>query len=151
MRVSSPSQRDVALDLISLVVWENWHLQDQSQNLNWNQNSACYNIVHKVLFSAFKFDMISLNYIKQNRLKGTLHWTPLFLKKKFQSDEYDIPLVRAGHWREPHVFSFLICAFVFKLWFQTWSEILGLEKQHFCEMMQFLGILRTGEAVQGSI
>ena len=62
---------------------------------------------------AVKF--VSLNYIKQNRLKGTLHWTPLFLKKKFQSDEYDIPLDRVGHWREPHVFSFLICAFVFEL------------------------------------
>ena len=51
----------------------------------------------------------SLNCIKQNRLKGTLHWTPLFLKKKVQSDEYDIPLDRVEHWREPHVFSFLIC------------------------------------------
>ena len=58
---------------------------------------------------------VSLNYIKQNRLKGTLHWTPLFLKKKFQSDEYDIPLDRVGHWREPHVFSFSICVFIFEL------------------------------------
>ena len=51
----------------------------------------------------------------QNRLKGTLHWTPLFLKKKFQSDKYDTPSDRVGHWQEPHVFSFLICAFVFEL------------------------------------
>ena len=58
---------------------------------------------------------VSLNYIKQNTLKGTLHWTPLFLKKKVQSDEYDIPLDRVGHWQEPHVFSFLIRAFVFEL------------------------------------
>ena len=61
------------------------------------------------------FANISLNYIKQNRLKGTLHWTPLFLKKKFQSDKYDIPSDRVGHWQEPHVFSFLIRAFVFEL------------------------------------
>ena len=60
----------------------------------------------------------SLNYIKQNRLKETFHWTPLFSKEKFHIHEYDIPLDRVGHCWEPHVFSFLICALVFELWSQ---------------------------------
>ena len=63
----------------------------------------------------FTTTTISLNYIKQNRLKGTLHWTPLFLKKKVQLDEYDIPLDRVGQLQEPHGFSFLICAFFFEV------------------------------------
>ena len=41
---------------------------------------------------------ISLNYIKQLRLKDTLHWTPLYSKEKLHTHEYDIPLDRAGHW-----------------------------------------------------
>ena len=50
----APSER-IALDLISLVVWENWQLQDQSQNFNRNQNSPSYNFVeHKVLFKCFQ-------------------------------------------------------------------------------------------------
>ena len=40
---------------------------------------------------------LSLNYIKQNQLKDTLHWTPLFTKEKFHIHEYDIPLDRVGH------------------------------------------------------
>ena len=39
----------------------------------------------------------SLNYIKQNRLKDTFHWTPLFSKEKFHMHEYDVPLDRVGH------------------------------------------------------
>ena len=35
--------------------------------------------------------------------------------------EYDIPLVRGGHLEGPHVFGFLICAFVSELWPQTWG------------------------------
>ena len=41
--------------------------------------------------------LLSLNYIKQFRLKDTLHWTPLFSKKKLHPHEYDIPLDRVGH------------------------------------------------------
>ena len=41
---------------------------------------------------------MSLNYIKQLRLKDTLHWTPLFSKEKLHTHEYDIPLDRVGHW-----------------------------------------------------
>ena len=58
---------------------------------------------------------IYINYIKQLRLKDTLHWTPLFLKENFNTHEYDILLDRVGHSQEPHVLNFLICAFVVEL------------------------------------
>ena len=45
----------------------------------------------------FTTTTISLNYIKQNRLKDTFHWTPLFSKEKFHIHEYDIPLDKVGH------------------------------------------------------
>ena len=47
--------------------------------------------------SNFRHFLESLNYIKQNRLKDTFHWTPLFSKEKFHIHEYDIPLDRVGH------------------------------------------------------
>ena len=37
----------------------------------------------------------------------------------FRTHEYGIPLVRGGHLEGPHVFGFLICAFVSELWPQT--------------------------------
>ena len=58
---------------------------------------------------------LSLNYIKQLRLKDTLHWTPLFSEETLHTQKYDIPVVRGGHLEGPHVFGILICAFVSEL------------------------------------
>ena len=44
-----------------------------------------------------------------------------FLTETLCPHEYDIPLVRGGHLEGPHVFGFLICAFVSELWPQTWG------------------------------
>ena len=54
------------------------------------------------------------------------HWTLLFSEVKFLEFECDILLDRVGHCREPHVFRFLICAFMSELWPQRfhsrWKE-----------------------------
>ena len=59
---------------------------------------------------------ISLNYIKQNRLKDHVHlWRGPSIQM-LCTHEYDIPLARVDHGEGPHVFTFLISAFVFELW-----------------------------------
>ena len=44
-----------------------------------------------------------------------------FSMETFRTHEYGIPLVRGAHLEGPHVFGFLICAFVSELWPQTWG------------------------------
>ena len=57
----------------------------------------------------------SLNYIKQLGLKDNLRLKRGFSMETLCPHEYDIPLVRGGHLEGPHVFGFLICAFVSEL------------------------------------
>ena len=57
----------------------------------------------------------SLNYIKQLGLKDNLCLSRGFSMETLCPHEYDIPLVRGGHLEGPHVFGFLICAFVSEL------------------------------------
>ena len=58
---------------------------------------------------------MSLNYIKQMGLKDNLRLKRGFSMETLCPHEYDIPLVRGGHLEGPHVFGFLICAFVSEL------------------------------------
>ena len=57
----------------------------------------------------------SLNYIEQLGLKDNLRLKRGFSMETLCPHEYDIPLVRGGHLEGPHVFGFLICAFVSEL------------------------------------
>ena len=68
--------------------------------------------------STTRYILHTLPYIYKHICKSFFsHWTPLFWWEKFQAFGYDIllELDRVGHCREPHVFSFLICAFVSEL------------------------------------
>ena len=67
----------------------------QNRLSNDLQNYAYLKGTYNLISLTFSF---SLNYIKQNRLKDTLHWTPLFSKEKLYTHEYNIPLDRVGHW-----------------------------------------------------
>ena len=52
-----------------------------------------FQTIHSLLITAKPCSastLRSLYYIKQLRLKDTLHWTPLFSKEKFHTHEYDI-------------------------------------------------------------
>ena len=60
-------------------------------------------------------EAISLNYIKQLRLKDHLCLKRHFSMEMLCTHEYGILLVRVGHGEGPHVFTFLISAFVFEL------------------------------------
>ena len=57
---------------------------------------------------------ISLNYIKQNRLKDDLPLSRGFSMETLRTHEYDIPLARVDHGEGPQVLTFLISAFVLK-------------------------------------
>ena len=59
--------------------------------------------------------LICLNYTKQLGLKDNLRLKRGFSIEILCPHEYDIPLVRGGHLEGPHVFGFLICAFVSEL------------------------------------
>ena len=63
----------------------------------------------------------SLNYIKQLGLKDNFCLKRGFSMETLRPHEYDTPLARVVHWEGPHVFGFLICAFVSELWPQTWG------------------------------
>ena len=85
--------------------------------LIWDSQNVCvvgFFLAKEELFKFQKNIMLglSLNYIKQLRLKDTLYWTPLFSNEKLHTHEYDIPLDRVVHWWEQHVFRFLIRAIV---------------------------------------
>ena len=84
----------------------------QNRLSNDLQNYAYLKGTYNLISLTFSF---SLNYIKQNRLKDTLHWTPLFSEETLNTHKYDIPVVRGGHLEGPHVFGILICAFVSEL------------------------------------
>ena len=53
--------------------------------------------------------------MKQLGLKDNLRLSHSFSMETLSPHEYDIPLVRGGHLEGPHVFGFLICAFVSEL------------------------------------
>ena len=48
-------------------------------------------------------------------LQSVLRLSRGFSMEMFRTHEYGIPLVRGGHLEGPHVFGFLICAFVSEL------------------------------------
>ena len=67
------------------------------------------------VYKLFSVSGVKANYIKQLGLKDNLRLKRGFSMETLCPHEYDIPLVRWGHLEGPHVFGFLICAFVSEL------------------------------------
>ena len=83
------------------------------------------------------FFLLSI-YNSQDSPRYLLTYIRVFLfsfVKKFHADEYDIPLDRIGHCREPHVLSFFfILAFVSELWPQTSGTSIQGERNNWYQL-----------------
>ena len=70
----------------------------------------------KILFIRTKVPfLLSLNYIKQNRLKDHLCLKPRFLMEMLRTYEYAVVLARISHGGGPHVFIFFCGCFRLKV------------------------------------
>ena len=72
--------------------------------------------------------------------------------EKLRTYEYGIPLLRVGHGIGPHIFTFYYCLYLGVLIPNKKRKFWGMKNSIFpSEMMQFRGISRTGEAIQGAL
>ena len=71
---------------------------------------------------------ISLDYIRQKRIKNHPCMKRHFSIEMLRTHEYGIPLVIVGHGEGSHVFTFLISDFRSKIWPQTWGTSIHIQK-----------------------